>query len=283
MPAVSLTNLQQQIAQREQELQALREQLASQQSHLAELTRRKEQLQSELRQVEEEITALATTEARPIEQAAPTAPTVPPSPASTTRAEDQSRLGDLIVTLLGESTNPLTGRQLLAEAQRRGYQSKSRDPLKAIENRLQVLKCQGIVRRAADQYGFLLASSANGAKKPKSTTRQLAPTGSQKPPVKPAKPEPAAKKRGGKGSSSTGGAKPAPPSHRGGQLPLRVVLTDLLKKSRKPLSGSELAERALKAGYQTKSAKFVDAVWSLLGQMTNVEHLPQQGYRLKKS
>jgi hypothetical protein len=60
------------------------------------------------------------------------------------------------------------------------------------------------------------------------------------------------------------------------------VLTDILKKSRKPLSGSELAELALAAGYQTTSEKFVDSVWSTLGQMDNVEHLPQKGYRLKK-
>jgi hypothetical protein len=60
------------------------------------------------------------------------------------------------------------------------------------------------------------------------------------------------------------------------------VLTSILKSSRTPLSGSELAELALKAGYQTKSEKFADSVWALLARMDNVEHLPQQGYRLKK-
>jgi hypothetical protein len=39
----------------------------------------------------------------------------------------------------------------------------------------------------------------------------------------------------------------------------------------------------LAAGYQTENMKFVDTVWSMLGQMDNVEHLPQQGYRLKKT
>jgi hypothetical protein len=60
-------------------------------------------------------------------------------------------------------------------------------------------------------------------------------------------------------------------------------LTDVLRGSRQPLSGSELAERALAAGYQTESTKFVDSVWAMLGQMDNVEHLPQKGYRLKKT
>jgi hypothetical protein len=61
------------------------------------------------------------------------------------------------------------------------------------------------------------------------------------------------------------------------------VLTDILKNSRKPLSGSELAQRALAAGYHSGSEKFVDSVWSLLGQMANVEHVRGQGYRLKKT
>jgi hypothetical protein len=43
-----------------------------------------------------------------------------------------------------------------------------------------------------------------------------------------------------------------------------------------------LSRRALKAGYQTTSKTFVDSVWAMLAQMDNVEHLPQQGYRLKK-
>lgn len=283
MPAVSLTDLQQQIAQREQELQALREELQNRQSHFTELTRRKEKLQSELRQVEEEIATLATIQAKPTEQAAPATPKVPPSPAPAARAEEQPRLGDLIITMLRESTTPMTGRQLLEEAQQRGYPSRSHDPLKAMENRLQVLKGKGVIRRAAGQYGFLLASSMNGAKKKKSKTNQPAPTKSEKTPAEPVKSEPAAKKSSSKGASSAESAKPAKPGHRSGQTPLRVVLTNILKKSHKPLSGSELAERALKAGYKTKSKAFVESVWSMLGQMDNVEHLPQQGYRLKKT
>jgi hypothetical protein len=67
------------------------------------------------------------------------------------------------------------------------------------------------------------------------------------------------------------------------QPPLRAVLTDILKNCRKPLSGSELAERVLAAGYQSNSQKFVDTVWTLLGKMENVERVPNKGYRLKKS
>jgi hypothetical protein len=33
---------------------------------------------------------------------------------------------------------------------------------------------------------------------------------------------------------------------------------------------------------QSSSEKFVEAVWSTLGKMDNVEHVPGKGYRLKK-
>lgn len=269
MPAVSLTDLQQQIDQRERELQALREELQSRQSHFTELTRRKEELQNQLQQVEEEIATLEATATAPTEQPTSATPVVAPSPAPVAPGGGQPRLGELIVTLLRESRVPMTARQLIEEAQRHGYQPASRDPVKAVENRLQDLKNRGIVQRASGQRGFILASSANGAKKGKSQTHQATPTSTRKAPAKPAQSEPT--------------AQTAPSGRRGGQPPLREVLTSILKSSRKPLSGSELAQRALAAGYKTVSAKFVDSVWSLLGQMDNVEHVPQKGYRLKKT
>jgi hypothetical protein len=283
MPTLSVTDLQRQIDQRERELQALRQQLEARQDHLTELTRRKEELQRELQQVEEEITALAAATPTETEQPPTPAPATPPIPEPAVPVKDQPRLGELIVAMLRDSSGPMTARQLYEEAQRRGYQPNSRNPLKTMENRLQDLKSKGIIRRASGQYGFLLASSTNGAKTTKGKSPRPAQTSTPKKPSKPAKSEPAAKTSSGKGSSATGAAKTAKPGRRGEQPPLRVVLTAILKKSRKPLSGSELAERALAAGYQTTSTKFVDSVWTALGQMDNVEHLPQQGYRLKKS
>jgi len=211
MPAVSLTDLQQQIAQREHELQALREQLQARQSHLSELERRKQQLQKQLREVEKEITALASTAPLPAEPATPAAPTVP----SEAPRESQLRLGELIVTLLREGKQPMTARQLNDAAQRRGYQSSSRDPLRAMENRLQDLKTQGIVRRAKGQFGFLLVSSANGVKKKRSKANPSTPTSAQKTASKSTKSEPAAKKHGANGSSPSRVAKTAKDNSKG--------------------------------------------------------------------
>jgi hypothetical protein len=210
MPAVSLTDLQQQIAQREQDLQALREQLQTRQSHLSKLERRKQQLQKQLRQVEKEITALTRTATTPSESPTPMAPTVP----SEASRGSQPRLGELIVTLLREGKQPMTARQLNDAAQRRGYQSSSRDPLKAMEKRLQDLKNQGIVRRAKGQNGFLLASSAKGAKMHKSTTSPSTPTSTQNTRSQPTKSEPATKKSGGNGASPARAVKTAKESEK---------------------------------------------------------------------
>jgi hypothetical protein len=53
--------------------------------------------------------------------------------------------------------------------------------------------------------------------------------------------------------------------------------------STKLLSGSELAEQAVAAGYRSNSAKFVDVVWAMLSRMDNVEYGPEKGYPLKKT
>ncbi len=210
MLAISLTDLQQQIAQREQELQTLREQLQTRQSHLSELERRKQQLQKQLRQVEKEITALERTATTSSEPTASVSRTI----SSAASGGSQPRLGELIVTLLREGKQPMTARQLNDAAQRRGYQSSSRDPLKAMEKRLQDLKNQGIVRRAPGQSGFLLASSAKSAKKYKSTTSPSTATSTQKTRSRPTRSEPTAKKIGGNGASPAKAAKTAKESEK---------------------------------------------------------------------
>jgi hypothetical protein len=283
MPAVSLEDLQRQISERERELQALREELESRQSQFTELTRRKQELRNQLQQVEEEIAALAAATPATTEQPESAAPLAPPDAAALAHREGQPRLRDLIVTLLRESRVPMTARQLCEEGQRRGYEPTGRDPVKTIKARLQDLKSQGVVRRASGQPGYILAPSANGAKKHKSKSRQPAQAGTPKAPSKPAKSESAATKRSAKGSSSSGAARTAKPSLREGPSTLREVLTGILTNSRKPLSARELAAQILASGYRSDSKKFVKVVAIMLSKMANVEHMPQKGYRLKKT
>jgi hypothetical protein len=286
MPAVSLEELQQQISQRELDLQNLRRELESRRHELATLADRKKDLLAQLRQVEAEIAALAAS-ALPQAAASPDRAAAVPSPSPPAAAAGQPRLADLIVTMLRQAGQALTSRQLQEEAVRRGYQSKSRNLFKTIEVRIQDLKQKGVVRRASGQPGYILARSSDGAKaktvkKPpqpapgttKKATAQV--TGS-------AQPVSATKKANRPSATRPQAAATTKPLRRGSQPPLREVLTNLLKKSNKLLSGSELAEQALAAGYRSNSPKFVDVVWAMLSKMDNVEHVPDKGYRLKKT
>ena len=281
MPAVSLSDLQQQIAARERELQALRRELESRQGHLTELTRRKEELQRQLQQVEQEITALSadtpTANARP-KPASPAAA----APARAASRRGQPRLRELIVALLREGGGPRTARQLCEEARRRGYQPSSQNPVKSVKARLQDLKSQGIVRRASGQPGYILTPATDGASKDKSKTSQPAPASTKKVPPKPTKPEPAARKSSSKGSSLAGAARRVQSEPRREQPPLREMLTSILKNSRKPLSAGELAEQILTSGYRSDSKKFVKVVRTQLRKMANIERVPDKGYRLQK-
>jgi hypothetical protein len=278
MPATSVESLQQEIRQRERELQQLRQELQSRRDHLTELTRRKEELQNQLQQVEAEIAALATTTQRP----QPAKPIIPPHTPGRTHIKVQPRLGELIVTMLREASSPMTARQLSEEAGRRGFRAKSQDQVKSMEARLQNLKHQGVVRRASGQPGYVLVPASNGASKQTSQASQAAPTGKHKAVGGPGKSKPAATKSSEPKASVVGAANTAEPERRGEQRPLRVVLTKLLKKSHKPLSGRELAEQALAAGYKSNAKNFVNAVSAMLAKMTNVEYVPEKGYRLKK-
>jgi hypothetical protein len=143
---------------------------------------------------------------------------------------------------------PLTVRQLAEEAKRRGFRSTSGNFAKMVETRTYDLLRKGILQRASGQLGFVLAKSQNGKAKRMTAVA----------------------------------SKPSPKARSGKQLPLREVLTQILKKSTKPMTGGELATAALKAGYQTTSNRLVDSVWVVLGHMNNVENIPGLGYRLKR-
>jgi hypothetical protein len=260
MPAISLEKLHQQIAQRERELEALRQELASRRSQFTALTRRKEELQSKLRQVESEIAALTAAPPSPTEK---TKTAATPTPPPGTPAEARPKMSELILGTLRDAGKAMTARQLSEELSRRGFPLTGRNPSKSVESRLQEMKKKRIVRRApGGQPGYVLAAStpSGNAEKSKTTSPKPAPKVEHK-----------------------AATKPAASGQQAKQPSLRQALVDVLKNSRKPLSGSELAARVLASGYKSKSAKFTEAVWSMLGSMDNVEHLKGKGYRLKKS
>ena len=264
MPAMSLEELNRQIAQRERELKTLRQELESRRDHFTALTRRKEQLLSQLRQVESEIAALGASPTEPAKQSKTATPNSSPQGP---HSKDRPKLSELILTALRESGKAMTARQLSEEVRRHGFPLSGQNPVKSVESRLQEMKQKHLVQRASDQPGYILATSASNAKSEKPKTSGSVAKSDHKAATKPAKP-----------------IKTAPSTQQGKTLSLRQALTNVLKnKSGKFLSGSELADLVLASGYKTKSAKFKDAVWSMLGQMDNVEHAKGKGYRLKRS
>ena len=137
-----------------------------------------------------------------------------------------------------------------------------------VETRLWDLKNRGLVQRAPDQSGYILGPSANGPVAKAGTAKSTSP----KTPAKTAQRKALA--------AST--VPPATGGKAATRVPLHVLLTQILHKQSKPMTGSVLAQEALKAGYVTSSKNFAQSVWTALGLMKNVENVKGQGYRLKR-
>lgn len=267
MPAISLEELNRQIAQRERELETLRQELESRRSQFTTLTRRKEELLGQLRQVESEIAALSAAQSAQPKQAKATSPKTAPMGKPT---KGRPRMGEMIVATLRATGKAMTARQLSEELNRRGFPLSTHNPVKSVESRLQDMKKQRLVQRAAGRPGYVLGAASRGAKAERSGTTSPTTTQERKAAATLNQPAPS--------------AKTVPPGQPNKQPSLREALTTVLKNNaRKFLSGSELAELTRASGYKTKSKKFIDAVWSMLGKMKNVEHVKGKGYRLKKS
>jgi hypothetical protein len=261
MPTLSLDAIQQRIAERDSELQSLRRELEARRNRLQALNQRKAELRTNLQQVEAEMAALAVGAKRPQAGSPKGAPKKPTPKPSTAGKLSQLSLPALLVAVMRSAGRPLTAKQLAKEVKRRGFKSSSAHFTKMVEARLGDLKKQGMIQRAADQPGYMLAPSSNGAVPKSSPAKSPVLKGSANGPAKTAKP-------------SAGAKSP--------QKPLREVLTQVLKKKGMPLTGSQLASEVLKAGYKTTSKRFVDTIWTMLGSMDNVENVKGQGYRLKR-
>jgi len=267
MPTLSLDAIEQRIAERDAELQRLRRDLEARRSRLQALTQRKEELQAKLQQIEAEMAAVAAGTKRP-QAAAPKAAPKKPIPPSSASKTNQASLASLIVGVMRSAGRPLTAKHLAKEVKRRGFKSSSADLAKVVGTRLWDLKKQGLVQQAPGKPGYTLAPSANGPA-PKAG---VAKTASPKTPAKTAKHK----------AHAASTVPPATGGKAASRLPLHVLLAQILQKQSRPMTGGELAQEALKAGYLTSSKNFAQSVWTALGLMKNVENIKGQGYRLKR-
>jgi hypothetical protein len=256
--------------------------LDARRSRLQSLKQRKQELQAKLQKIEAEITAVAAGSQRPAAATPKPAKKRPASKPGGASRNSHPTLAELILTILRDIGRPLTVLQLTEQVKQRRFPSKSKALHKLVGKNVYTLAAKGDVRRATDQSGFLVAPASNGKAAAKSSAKpnikgtvpqtKAGPAKAAGSALTTAKPKPAVREAAKRAS----GAKPP-------QKPLREVLTEILKKIGAPLTGSELAEEALKAGYHTTSKRFVDSIWTMLSNMDNVENVKGQGYRLKRS
>jgi hypothetical protein len=159
--AATLQDLAKRISKQEAQLAKLRRTFEARQARLADLTRRKAQLQAQLQKVEAEIRSVGQADGAMAAPARPSA-AVPAKPA-TKRAGGIS-LPQLLVELVKQANRPLTIKQLTVEVVRRKYPTTTRNIPGLIKSRVTELVRKGTFRRAANQPGVLLAQPASPTK-----------------------------------------------------------------------------------------------------------------------
>jgi hypothetical protein len=254
-----LPKLAQQLAQKQSELEKARQAF---ETRLGELTRRKEELQDQLRTVEAEMQAVNATVPGSSPPTPPLKPSLMPVPAPAA-----STLPGLLVDLVRAAGRPLTVKELTASVVRAQFPTTSRNISRLVKNKVGELVKRGLLRRAEGQPGVVLAKPQAAKQLP--TVKTLVhgqPSG-----------------RNGKAAAKAAvPAQAAKPATGQAKVSLAELLLRLLTKSSRPLKARELAEQALAAGYQTESKAFTQVVWVALGKLPGIENVPGQGYRLQK-
>ena len=244
---VPLDQVAQRIARQAAELEALRRDYEARKRQLADLTRRKQQLQSQLDKVETDILAL-TGGSTP-------APAVKPRPA-VAKGKSKSKSGvslpEMLQQVLRDLGCPLTHRQL-------------------VEEMVAAEIPDEIERSAEASHDPRRRDGQEGPPAPHQGWRGDAARGRRQ------RSEDSCQARlDGQGLSRRSSPNPARE-----QPPLRAVLTTLLEKSKGPMPGGELARLAKATGYQSTSTDF-EPLHVTLNKMNNIERVKGQGYRLKK-
>jgi hypothetical protein len=247
---LSISELAKRLSRTELEFDRLRHQY---ETRLGKLKERRQKLESELREIERQIPAEASSGPEP---AAP-----PPKETSVSAAKTGSRmiLKDFLIAMIKEAGKPLTIKDLATEVKRRKYPTKSKNIRDLVQVRVYDMAKKGLLAHANGQPGFVVRLNSQ----PGTATTM-------------------ARGKKGRGRKAKVVQAPVRTGSRGGQPPLREVLTKILEKCREPIGGGELAEMALKTGYMSTSKSFRDVVWANLAAMKGVEHVKGEGYRLKK-
>ncbi len=163
--AVPLDDLAQRIAQQQSELEALRREYEARQTQLANLQRRKEELESLLGQVETQMRALAQGN-------------LPKStPSAAKQGASSPTLPQVLVEIVGAAGRPMTVKEIATEVVRRRFPTTSRDIPNLVCTRVKELVKKGSLCQANGQPGVVLGTSGNGQKTASPAAKRLAQVG----------------------------------------------------------------------------------------------------------
>jgi uncharacterized protein YhaN len=258
--SVPFQDLAARIQQQEADLAQLRQELESRRSQLSELTRRKEELQVELAKVEKDIEAVG--QATILEPAVSTAGVAKPgSSKAASKPTVGVSLPTYLIQMVGQAKKPITVKALAEEVMRNKFPTTSKNVPGMVQTRVYDLVKKGLLRRASDSSGFVLAQTSLSSN---SVATKFA-AGAPK-----------------IGKAKVVSAKPPSSTRPAKWRSLHEVLTHVLAKSSRPLTAQELADGVTQSGYESKSKDLKNVIWVSIGKLANVERLPGQGYQLKK-
>jgi TolA-binding protein len=262
---IPLQDLEKRISQQQAELAKLRQEYDARQTQLRELTRRKEELLTQLQQVEAEMQSVGQGDAPPHGHTAatPARSAKPAAAAPGKQATGSVSLAQLLLHIVAEAGRPISAKELAREVVRRKHPTTSKNIPGMVKKRVSVLVKRGLLRHAPNRLGVLPARAQQTAKTP------AAKSGSGAPGAKPT-------------TTATKAATTIGPAASKSELALPALVTQILAKSQEPMTARQLAAKVLASGYQTKSKSFTDVIWAGVGKMKNVENVPGKGYRLKK-
>jgi len=259
--SVPLQDLAERIQQQEAELAILRQELESRRRHLSELTRRKEELQAELAKVEKDIEAVAQAGVSEPKVPAVRTPVITGSSKANAKPVGEVSLPTYLVQLVRQANAPITVKALADEVVRNKYPTTSKNVANMVQTRVGDLVKKGVLRRAGDGSGVVLAAATPSSKAVVTKASAGMP------------------KAGKAKAVSVSTAQAEPTKWRS----LHEVLTHVLAKSSRPLSAQELVDGVTQSGYKSNSKDFKNVIWTSIAKMANVERIPDKGYQLKKA
>ncbi|MGF1578065.1 MAG: hypothetical protein ACFCD0_01745 [Gemmataceae bacterium] len=271
---VPLNDLEQNIQDQKAALEQMQSELKLRQAYIRDLERKKQTLEKELAGVERDIELIKAGEKNPPGFTKPKAPTKKPEPKSTATKPGPTTLpkstgegtptgiSKMVLDVVGSGKGPMPTAEIVDGVLSNDLPTKSKDPRRMIQKKIYELVKRGLLTKVEEGLYDLPGE-----------------TSSDNPETSTSAPKGVSSSNGTTAAKPTGSAskpKPAaPPS-------LKVVIIEVLKMSRKPLSTAEIAERVLERGYETTSKDFKKVIATQIKKMDEVEMGEENsGYKLK--